>query len=430
MIHSLLTSNEPAYVKQFASTFEQLWDKGIDAKLRIDDIETGNDNEIEVIQNPARALQYYREAIALAEKEIMLIFPTIKAVIRQKNLGIVDKLSDMAQERQVKVRILAPSNTSVDLDLANLTEAVDERMDIRYFESMSAPATILIVDKKISLVMELKDDSKDTFFGAVGLSTYSSSRGGVLSYAAMFENLWAQIELMAQLKEANEQLKVHDKMQKEFINVAAHELRTPIQPILSLADALRSDVTTTEGQEILDIIIRNAERLQRLAEDILDVTRIESQSFLLNKEVFCLNELLSDAIGGIKNGIRDRIRDINLIFRPEVKNVFVEADNSRIAQVISNLINNALRFTRSGIVSIIMETKGGNVIVSVKDTGSGIDPAIVPRLFTKFATKSITGTGLGLFISKSIIEAHGGKIWADNNLNEKGATFTFSLPLV
>jgi two-component system, OmpR family, sensor histidine kinase VicK len=428
MIHSLLTSNEPAYVKQFASTFEQLWDKGIDAKLRIDDIETGIDNEIEVIQDPARALQYYREAIALAEKEIMLIFPTIKAVKRQKNLGIVDKLSDMAQERQVKVRILAP--TSVDLDLANLTEAVDERMDIRYFESMSAPATILIVDKKISLVMELKDDSKDTFFGAVGLSTYSSSRGGVLSYAAMFENLWAQIELMAQLKEANEQLKVHDKMQKEFINVAAHELRTPIQPILSLADALRSDVTTTEGQEILDIIIRNAERLQRLAEDILDVTRIESQSFLLNKEVFCLNELLSDAIGGIKNGIGDRIHDINLIFRPEVKNVFVEADNSRIAQVISNLINNALRFTRSGIVSIIMETKGRDVIVSVKDTGSGIDPAIVPRLFTKFATKSATGTGLGLFISKSIIEAHGGKIWADNNLNEKGATFTFSLPLV
>ena len=185
----------------------------------------------------------------------------------------------------------------------------------------------------------------------------------------MFENLWAQIELMAQLKEANEQLKGHDKMQKEFINVAAHELRTPIQPILSLADALRSDVTTTEGQEILDIIIRNAERLQRLAEDILDVTRIESQSFLLNKEVFCLNELLSDAIAGIKNGIRDCIHDINLIFRPIVENVFVEADNSRIAQVVSNLINNALRFTRSGTVSTIMETKGGNVIVSVKDSG-------------------------------------------------------------
>jgi two-component system, OmpR family, sensor histidine kinase VicK len=430
MIQSLLTSNEPVYVKQFASTFEQLWDKGIDAKLRMDDIEEGNDNEIEVIQNPARALQLYREAIAIAEKEIMLIFPTTKVFVRQKDLGIVDKLKDMAQERQVKVRILAPSNTSVDLELADLLEGVDGRMDIRYFESMSARATILIVDKKLSLVMELKDDSKDTFFGAVGLSTYSSSRGGVLSYAAMFENLWAQIELMAQLKEANEQLEVHDKMQKEFINVAAHELRTPIQPILSLADALRSDVTTTEGQEILDIVIRNAERLQRLAEDILDIARIESQSFLLNKEVFCLNELLSDTIGGIKNGMRDRIHDINLVFRPEVEKVFVEADNSRIAQVISNLINNALRFTRSGTVSVIMETKGGNIIVSVKDTGSGIDPAIIPRLFTKFATKSITGTGLGLFISKSIIEAHGGKIWADNNLNEKGATFTFSLPLV
>ena len=362
----------------------------------------------------------------------MLIFPTVKAFIRQKELGIVVKLKDIALERQVKVRILMPtSNNSLNLDLDSLTQVIDGRIDIRYVESMSARATILIVDKKISLVMELKDDSSDTFFGSIGLSTYSSSKGGVLSYAAMFENLWTQIELMAQLKEANEQLKVHDKMQKEFINVAAHELRTPIQPILSLADALRLDVTTTEGQELLDIVIRSAERLQRLAEDILDVTRIESQSFLLNKEIFCLNELLIDAVGGFKNTIGDGIHDINLVFRAKVENVFVEADNSRIAQVISNLINNALRFTKSGIVSVSLETKEGNVIVSVKDTGSGIDPAILPRLFTKFATKSITGTGLGLFIAKSIIEAHGGRIWAENNLDEKGgATFSFSLPRV
>ena len=186
----------------------------------------------------------------------------------------------------------------------------------------------------------------------------------------MFENLWTQIELMAQLKEANEQLKVHDRMQKEFINVAAHELRTPIQPILSLTEALRSDVTTTEGQVIVDIIIRSAERLQRLAEDILDVTRIESQSFHLSKEIFSLNELLLDTVRGIKNGIGNQIHhDINLVYTPKIEPVFVEADKSRIAQVISNLINNALRFTRSGIVSITMETKDDHVNVSVKDTG-------------------------------------------------------------
>ena len=163
MIQSLLTSNEPVYVKQFASTFEQLWDEGIDAKLRMNDIEEGNDNEIEVIQNPARALELYREAITMAEKEIMLIFPTINALLRQKKLGIVDKLRDMAQEREVKVRVLMPPNTSVDLVLGNLTEVAHGSMDIRYIESMSGWATILIVDKKISLVMELNDDSKDTF---------------------------------------------------------------------------------------------------------------------------------------------------------------------------------------------------------------------------------------------------------------------------
>ena len=247
---------------------------------------------------------------------------------------------------------------------------------------------------------------------------------------AMFENLWTQIELMAQLKETNEQLKVHDRMQKEFINVAAHELRTPIQPILSLTEALRSDVTTTEGQVIVDIIIRSAERLQRLAEDILDVTRIESQSFHLSKEIFSLNELLLDTVRGIKNGIGNQIHhDINLVYTPKIEPVFVEADKSRIAQVISNLINNALRFTRSGIVSITMETKDDHVNVSVKDTGSGIDPEIIPRLFTKFATKSLTGTGLGLFISKSIIEAHGGIIQAENNVDGDGATFRFTLPV-
>ena len=396
----------------------------------MDDMEEGNYNEIEVIQNPTRALELYRETITMAEKEIMLIFPTINALLRQKKLGIVDKLKDIAQEHKIKVRVLIASNTSVDLVLGNLTGVADESLDIRYLESISAWATILIVDKKISLVMELKDDSKDTFFEAVGLSTYSNSKGGVLSYAAMFENLWTQIELMAQLKEANEQLKVHDRMQKEFINVAAHELRTPIQPILSLTEALRSDVTTTEGQVMVDIIIRSAERLQRLAEDILDVTRIESQSFHLSKEIFSLNELLLDTVRGIKNGIGNQIHhDINLVYTPKIEPVFVEADKSRIAQVISNLINNALRFTRSGIVSITMETKDDHVNVSVKDTGSGIDPEIIPRLFTKFATKSLTGTGLGLFISKSIIEAHGGIIQAENNVDGDGATFRFTLPV-
>src|SRR5436309_11945533 len=181
--------------------------------------------------------------------------------------------------------------------------------------------------------MELKDDSKDNFLEAIGLSTYSSSKAGVLSYVAMFENLWTQTDLMTQLR-------VHDKMQKEFINVAAHELRTPIQPILILTESPKSDVSTAEGRELLDIVIRNEERLQQLAEDILDVTRIESKTLHLNFENINLNNLLSEIVTEFRGQIDRRGIDIKIILESP-RNINIEVDKSRISQVVSNLVTNA-----------------------------------------------------------------------------------------
>jgi signal transduction histidine kinase len=271
-----------------------------------------------------------------------------------------------------------------------------------------------------------------------------------------------------QLALANEQLTIHDKMQKEFINVAAHELKTPIQPIISLAEHLRNsgklelrrDVygISSEGQlqkqqqdELIDVIIRNAGRLRRLAENILDVTKIETQSLFIKKEKFSLNKLILNSIIDFRNQITRENKDIKLEFISNGTlvedehiddDIFVDADKDRISQVISNLLSNAIKSTKAGTIAVIVgsrkesdDRKDGSsqeVIVTVKDTGSGIDPEILPRLFTKFATKSQSGTGLGLFISKNIIESHGGKIWAeDNNADHagKGATFSFSLPI-
>jgi signal transduction histidine kinase len=234
---------------------------------------------------------------------------------------------------------------------------------------------------------------------------------------------------------SQEQLKVHDKMQRDFINIAAHELRTPIQPILGLTDALRSKIKDTEIQEILDVVIRNARRLQRLTEDILDVTRIESHTLELQKKRFNLKDILSNLIQDYKSQIErknNNEQDLKIVYESKDDTVFVNADMERINQVISNLINNSLKFTESGKISVTSEKKDGHAIVSVKDTGSGINPDIEPRLFTKFASKSSKGTGLGLFISKSIVEAHDGKIWAENNdiYKEKGATFYFTLPTI
>ena len=220
-------------------------------------------------------------------------------------------------------------------------------------------------------------------------------------------------------------------MQQEFINVAAHELLTPVQPILGLADILRSKETDGgEEAEYLDVIIRNGKRLQRLTEDILDVTRIESKSLDL-KESFNLSEMILSAIADFNNQVAKIHKDTSLKLEFESKEgIFIEADKDRISQVISNILSNAIKFTNEGTITAAAVPNNNEIVVSISDTGRGIDSEILSRLFTKFGTKSTTGTGLGLFISKSIIDAHGGKIWGKNNYPEgKGATFGFSLPL-
>jgi signal transduction histidine kinase len=227
----------------------------------------------------------------------------------------------------------------------------------------------------------------------------------------------------AELTSANEQLKVHDKMQREFINIAAHELRTPTQAIIGFSELF--EIRPEEREESMKAVARNAFRLQRLTEDILDVTRIEGKSLELNKEKFNISEVikttLEDATRQIANG------DLRLVYQ-EPKDIIVEGDKERVAQVISNLLSNAIKFTKKGTIFILSENKDNEAVVLVVDSGSGIDSEIQSRLFTKFTTKSQTGTGLGLFISKSIIEAHGGTISGRNN-KEGGATFTFTLPL-
>jgi signal transduction histidine kinase len=247
-----------------------------------------------------------------------------------------------------------------------------------------------------------------------------------------------------ELTSAYEQLKIHHKTQKEFIDIAAHELRTPLQPIIGIMNVLRSRVTDYEQQKLFDIVIRNAKRLQRLSEDILDVTRIEGHTLDIKKEVFDINNAITSILQEYRSQTdRNNNKKYNqfpeISFQPEKASVYVQADKGRITQVINNLVDNAIKFApqQNGKLDIVVsysdsdnkEKFDGNVIVSVKDNGTGIDPEIMPKLFSKFATKSFSGTGLGLYVSKNIIEAHGGKIWAENNNNGNGATFYFSLPI-
>ena len=242
---------------------------------------------------------------------------------------------------------------------------------------------------------------------------------------------------------ANEELKVHDKMQKEFINVAAHELRTPIMPIIGLSELLYNKLITKNEnnlkqeilKEYLQTLVRNAYRLQKIVEDILDVTKIESRIFRLNTGLFDLNEVISNVVTDFENIIKNKNSKVQILYEPNRNKIFVNADKTRLTQAISNILDNSLKFTQEGFIIITTriankDDKENKVIVIIKDSGIGIDNEILPRLFTKFVTKSDQGTGLGLFIVKTIIEAHGGKIWAENNSNGIGSTFYFTLPIV
>ena len=235
-----------------------------------------------------------------------------------------------------------------------------------------------------------------------------------------------------QLESANEQLKLHDKMQKEFINIASHEMKTPTQAILGTSGLLQ--YYPEKKDELIEVIRRNAKRLQTLTSDILDVTRIESQTLKLEIERFNILELLSEMIEEYTERIKSDNKTVKLIYDQKDTNhhILVEADKGRIIQVLSNILNNALKFTNEG--QIIVDAHENNdkkeLIVSITDTGSGINRDIFTKLFSKFVTKSSQGTGLGLYISKSIVEAHGGRIWAENNKEKMGATFIFTLPIV
>ena len=445
--------------------FDSFWNTSTSAERKIKEIQGDISLGItEIIDNPLRTRDLFINMVKSAKSEVLLILPTINAFMREHRIGVIQLLKELSttletsisegnqekkeERRAINIRILTPTNDAIDkiVEEMKITTTIsttsvtkeesipfssdkdnNPNLQIRHLESQPefnvTTVTILVVDRKASFVIEKVDDSKESFIGAVGLSTYSTSEPTVMSYLSIFENFWNQLELYEKLKE-------HDKMQKEFINIAAHELRTPTQSILGYAEIL--EMESERSRQLANPILRNAIRLQRLTGDILDVTRIESQTLRLNKEEFDLNQVISNVIKDFKSQIDSE--KIKLVYEySRVNNIIVNADKNRLNQVISNLISNSIKFSQGewGIISITTkkEQDSKTVTINVKDTGKGIDPEIIPRLFTKFATKSETGTGLGLFISKSIVEAHGGRIWAENNKDGKGATFYFTLPV-
>lgn len=234
------------------------------------------------------------------------------------------------------------------------------------------------------------------------------------------------------IKIAYENLKKHDKLQKEFVNIVAHELRTPVQSIMGFVEMM--DLNPENRPKYMERLKHNTARLERLTADTLDIARIESGTFRLSKEKSNLKELIKNAIDDLTFTIHNSKRNNKLavIYGKENEDLYINIDKSRIAQVLSNLLSNADKFTKNGdiLVKVTKLNREKEIEVKVIDNGQGIDKEILPKLFEKFVTKSDIGTGIGLYISKQIVLAHGGRIWGKNNENGKGAEFGFSLPYI
>ena len=433
MIQNLLTSNEGSYIKHFTSMFEQLWKEGVDARYRIKDIEEKvGIAEIEIIRNPIDSIARGWDMVKSARKEINVLFSSSNALKRQIAMGALPLLRNASEKQKVKIRMLLPSSDRSD-QLIEETKSNVPNIDIRTISSsLETKISILIVDNKQCLILELKDDKQNTSHDAVGLATYSISPTIISSYLAIFESFWRQAELFEKMKEV-------EILEKDFINFAAHELRNPVQPIIGFSELLYSKIENQEHRRLLDEVILNARRLERLARVMLDVTRIENNSLILTKETVDTAKVVKDIVDSYNQNLREKNvvnKSKNLeelmIIQNGVKDLEVTLDKVRITQVICNILDNALSFSHEGKIKVVLKKEKRNrqnfLLVRVKDTGPGIDPEILSKLFTKFASKSDMGTGLGLFISKGIVEAHGGKIWAENNPN-KGATFSFTLPI-
>jgi two-component system, OmpR family, sensor histidine kinase VicK len=453
----IIHSNMREMVEEQQYIFDTLWNKSISAEDKIKEIE----HEIEpdyfrIINDNDEATNILIDFAKNAQKEILLLLPNDKALTRMDRLGILNYLIDKCNEQIkgkeegegediIQVKIICPIS-DINLDIVNrILQNTSASNSIRIVNGNNSSSGTIIVDNKKFLKAELREPEAEQFSESIGLSFYSNSKPSVESYKLFFELLWNE-------RTTNEQFKLSDKMQREFINIAAHELRTPAQSVLGYTELVREDALGRQGNigesiEAIEAIYRNAKRLQRLTNDILDVSRIESQTLNLDKEAISLDDLLFRVVEDYKCHIRKDNRNIcdkksalQLSYTTQNSNseLIVEADRDRISQVVSNLINNAIKFTskKGGTISVAAEKRNGSkndnqeVVVNIVDTGEGIHHEIIPRLFTKFASKSNSGTGLGLYISKSIIESHGGRIWAENNPDGKGATFSFSLPII
>ncbi len=453
---NLIDNNE--VVCQQHSLFDFLWERSLAAKKIIElfDTQKVQDREekefLRVITDHDEASETFVGLAKTIRKEALLLLSNSKAMIREYKMGVLQELVD-ASNNGAEVKIISP----FDAENADIVIWLSEQApNIKILDKDPTSITVFIVDSERFLKAELKEEDAELFPMAVGFVVYSNSKPTVSAFKSFFNLFWKQSNLNEklrkvneELRKVNEELKRTDKAKDDFVNIAAHELRNPIQMMTLSVESLEQELkergllplndnynSTPSIKDTIFTIVRTTHRLQSLAEVLLDVGRLELGVFRLNMDSNVdINNLILDLIKDIDK--RYSISNVKLKYLSllDDKDKLITCDATRINQVIHNLVDNALKFTKEGEITVLAKkeislSNESELLIKVKDTGTGIDEQIKPRLFEKFASNSNKGTGLGLYLSKNIVEAHGGKIWAENNSDGKGTTFSFTLPIM
>jgi signal transduction histidine kinase len=524
-------------VKQQQRFFDTLWDNATPAGFKIKEIENSemgsshikniglihnihdriyesqsnssdcdSKNIVKVIRNQKDIEYLLLSIIYNSRSEVLLTVSSLEYLNHLAKIGLKVSIKH-ALDQGAKIIILYPELRNKEITVTDTLYLISNTKENVQFESIAGTmGSVLIVDNSKILLLNTTEgegrEDKNHYLkvrNADIIGVYSGNKSIVNNYGALFDTLLNEKETVRfaskvkeqlessinQLTESNQKLKNISESHHEFINLAAHELRTPTQAIIGYIEMINEFSNNKDTyQGYLKAIVRNANRLEQLVEDLLDVARIESNTMTLNKEKTNLEQLINTVVQDFRVDIEKQKKkkdkkfgnknddelqkkkiEINISLDTNNNNnnnndnhtdFYAMVDRSKIVQAISNLISNSLNSIASnktngdvnggGIdiqvskidnngsvkansVNDSKQNKRNEILVSIRDTGKGIDSEILPRLFTKFATNSPSGTGLGLYLTKSIVEGHGGKIWAENNSNGNGATFRFTIPI-
>ncbi|MDQ4074458.1 MAG: HAMP domain-containing histidine kinase, partial [Thermoproteota archaeon] len=350
-----IASTEPSVIRSSKKRFLFDWQNAISFTERIRFLEQGIEPEfLKVIANPEEAVSVLVDLAKSMRKEVLFLLPNDKYLIEVDKLKVIDYLIKSSKYNSAVIKIICPltkENSHIQRKISARTLA----NNIKILNGNMSSVSMLIVDNEKFLRTEVKEPKDCEFLQSIGFSIYSNSKLSVDSYRSIFELLWNERLL-------NEELKRTEIMQREFINTAAHEFRNPLQIILAASRIILRDSNelewTNQSKEVVTIIDRNARRLKRLTEDILDIAKIETEKLIINRSLFNLKDIVSNAVNDFKSHIKNEGKGdkLNIDLRQEPsESLIVHGDIGRISQVIYNLLSNAIKFTDEGYIEVIIK---------------------------------------------------------------------------